>query len=72
MYKLAEADFNFPDGDIDIEIRGGKNTITGRVSSAAMALASPVWKKFVFPPWEVPQSTATPNGNYVLIIVPTS
>lgn len=68
MHQFAEGDFHFPHSDIDIEVRCDDKTVTGRVSSAAMVLASPIWKKFVFPPWEVPQLTAPLNGKYTLMI----
>jgi hypothetical protein len=49
--------FNFDGGDIRISLTSSttKKKITGLVASQAMVLASPVWKKFLFPPWETIQ-----------------
>jgi len=52
MGDLEQGDFNFPQGNITITVKLNDETMYGHVSSAAMALASPVWKKFVFPPWQ--------------------
>jgi hypothetical protein len=49
---LKADDFTFDCGDVDIKVkRSSEDTITvGKVSSSAMAMASPVWKKFVYSP----------------------
>ena len=46
--------FNFDGGDVRIVVKGSitKEPVTGLVASQAMSLASPVWKKLIFPPWE--------------------
>lgn len=49
--------FTFPNGDVRIKAKyRGQDTI-GSVVSQAMVMASPVWKKFMFPPW-APESNA--------------
>jgi len=50
---LKTDDFTFDCGDVDIKVkRSSEDTITvGKVSSSAMAMASPVWKKFVYSPF---------------------
>ncbi len=49
--------FEFEDGDVLIQAMDQGAKVTGRVSKDAMSRASPVWKKFVTPPWEA-NSTA--------------
>jgi hypothetical protein len=46
--------FNFDGGDVRISLTCSttKKKMTGLVASQAMVLASPVWKKFLFSPWE--------------------
>lgn len=46
-----DTDWNFDGGDISITYTLGGKILTGKVSSHAMILASPVWKKFIHPPW---------------------
>ncbi|KAH6663111.1 hypothetical protein B0J14DRAFT_570632 [Halenospora varia] len=49
---LSSESFVFdPDGDIRIKVTVDGNECFGRVNSQAMRLASPVWAKFIFPPW---------------------
>jgi len=43
--------FTFPTGDVGLLATHNGVRITGLVSSSALVLASPVWKKFLFPPW---------------------
>ncbi|KUJ06372.1 uncharacterized protein LY89DRAFT_410943 [Mollisia scopiformis] len=43
--------FVFKTGDTRILITHNKERIEGEVSSHALCLASPVWEKFIFPPW---------------------
>ena len=52
--SIKAADFIFERGDVDIKVKLPDGTmVTGKVSAEAMALASPVWKKFMYPPWQV-------------------
>lgn len=44
-------EFSFDAGDVTIKILENDEVFTGKVNSTAMMLASPVWKKFLFPPW---------------------
>jgi hypothetical protein len=49
---LSGPSFTFDNGDIRILIKCGNGVeTTGLVSSHAMSLASPVWQKFIFPPF---------------------
>lgn len=48
---LTEQDFNFFYGDFEILVTLDGREVTGQVSSKAMAAASPVWNKFIHPPW---------------------
>jgi len=41
----------FDSADIDIRVTQNDKVVKWKVSSHALVLASPVWKKFVFPPW---------------------
>ncbi|TVY90016.1 hypothetical protein LAWI1_G005082 [Lachnellula willkommii] len=43
--------FDFEGGDLTIVVMYEGKRVTGKVSTSAMMLASPVWKKFIFPPW---------------------
>lgn len=45
-------DFIFNSGNIRILINCNGEVIEGKASSDALCLASPVWKKFLFPPWQ--------------------
>ncbi|KAH6696697.1 hypothetical protein BKA61DRAFT_247940 [Leptodontidium sp. MPI-SDFR-AT-0119] len=45
--------FTFDGSDVEIKAIFQGLKVTGRVASQAMVLASPVWKKFIFPPWTV-------------------
>jgi hypothetical protein len=46
--------FLFPSGDVTplTTHPKTKQPLTGTVVSYALTLASPVWKKFLFPPWK--------------------
>ena len=60
IHETAEGDLKdwiFDGGDVKITFLLEDNVYTTKVSSHAMLLASPVWKKFIFPPWD-PQPTA--------------
>ncbi|TVY49044.1 hypothetical protein LOCC1_G001344 [Lachnellula occidentalis] len=43
--------FDFEGGDLTIIVMYEGERVTGKVSASAMMLASPVWKKFICPPW---------------------
>jgi hypothetical protein len=53
-FKMTEDAFTFAPGDIRLIVTNSKTKekIVGTVCSESMVLASPVWKKFLFPPWE--------------------
>ncbi|PMD53301.1 uncharacterized protein K444DRAFT_635528 [Hyaloscypha bicolor E] len=61
---LKTDDFTFDCGDVDIKVKlSSEDTITvGKVSSSAMAMASPVWKKFVYPPFSRIQGWHSTGG----------
>jgi hypothetical protein len=68
--STSKDDFTFDYGDVSIKVNiRGQEVITGKVSSSAMSLASPVWKKFIFPPFRQLRSDrkatgeATTNGD---------
>lgn len=52
-------EFRFATGDVRILVTDARSQeqIIGRVSSDALCLASSVWKKFLFPPWEAEEPT---------------
>jgi hypothetical protein len=63
----AKSLFTFDHSDVRFKVNYKGKTIIALVSSAAMSLASPVWKKFFFPPWkttaakdQATQSATTP------------
>jgi hypothetical protein len=46
--------FSFPSGDVNLLLQNSADLTTPlsvAASSTALSLASPVWKKFLFPPW---------------------
>jgi len=47
--------FSFGSGDTQLLVSLPEGEITASVSSHAMSLASPVWKKFISPPWRPSQ-----------------
>jgi hypothetical protein len=47
--------FSFGSGDTQLLVSSSEGEITASVSSHAMSLASPVWKKFISPPWRPSQ-----------------
>ncbi|TVY34973.1 hypothetical protein LSUB1_G006257, partial [Lachnellula subtilissima] len=51
MASAIKKPFDFEDGDLTIIIMYEGKRVTGKVSTSAMMLASPVWKKFICPPW---------------------
>jgi hypothetical protein len=48
---FSDAAFTFESGDVEITALYNGEVFKGCVVSGAMALASPVWRKFIFPPW---------------------
>ncbi|KAL2070200.1 hypothetical protein VTL71DRAFT_13226 [Oculimacula yallundae] len=44
--------FTFPRGDVDIKVTYKDREIKGKVNGQALIMASPVWQKFVSPPWK--------------------
>ncbi|CAG8974922.1 hypothetical protein HYALB_00006709 [Hymenoscyphus albidus] len=59
--------FSFPDADRTILVTHEGQLVVGQVSSAAMSRASPVWKKFITPPFSrlVPTSRSeTPTSEF--------
>jgi len=72
--------FNFKTGDVQIIVAYEGKRLLGVVSSNALILASPVWNKFINPPWEdVLESTMPPkqktidctedNANSLLVLL---
>jgi hypothetical protein len=61
--------FVFADGTTPVIVTYKNDRVVGKVSPHAMALASPVWKKFIFPPF--PQrsmkDTAEPKGSKIVV-----
>jgi hypothetical protein len=47
----SQCPFTFEDGSTRIIVSYKNNRVVGSVSPHALALASPVWKKFIFPPF---------------------
>lgn len=52
---LTPSDFIFEGGDVEITIKHNGTQFKGRVCSQPMVLASPVFKRFIYPPWQVAQ-----------------
>ncbi|KUJ06373.1 uncharacterized protein LY89DRAFT_743852 [Mollisia scopiformis] len=44
--------FIFPTGNICLLVKHDGRVVEGKVSSDSLCQASPVWKKFLFPPWK--------------------
>ncbi|CAG8970821.1 hypothetical protein HYALB_00001609 [Hymenoscyphus albidus] len=56
--------FTFPQGDVDVIITLDGQKFKGKVYSKLMALASPVWRKFLFPPFpRLPKNENDKNAN---------
>ncbi|KAE8447180.1 hypothetical protein EG329_011011 [Mollisiaceae sp. DMI_Dod_QoI] len=54
--------FTFDNGDVTIQVTYHGEAIMGTVFSTAMATASSVWKKFIYPPWaQTPQNPDSVN-----------
>lgn len=56
--KFTPSDFIFEGGDVEITLQDGGTQFKGRVCSQPMVLASPVFKRFIYPPWQVAQPSA--------------
>ena len=55
-----KSSFAFGSGDTNLLVSYPDGDIIAKVSSHAMSLASPVWKKFISPPWRpTPSRTAS-------------
>jgi hypothetical protein len=54
-----KSSFSFGSGDTRLLVSSPEGEITAAVSSHAMSLASPVWKKFISPPWRPSQISKT-------------
>jgi hypothetical protein len=54
-----KSSFSFGSGDTRLLILSPEGEFTGSASSHAMSLASPVWKKFISPPWRPSQMGKT-------------
>jgi hypothetical protein len=61
--SLAKSLFTFEPSDIRLKLSYKGEPVTAHVSSSAMSFASPVWKKFIFPPWK-PMVVQDPTTNY--------
>ncbi|KAF4626319.1 hypothetical protein G7Y89_g11843 [Cudoniella acicularis] len=51
MSEEVNKKFIFPNADLMLLATYEKRPVKGKVSSVAMSLASPVWQKFIFPPF---------------------
>jgi hypothetical protein len=68
--------FVFDGGDISIRVTYHNKLVVGKVCSRALIRASPVWKKFLIPPWAKEDSTvevkeidcSEDNGEALLIL----
>ena len=63
----TEPAINFPSGDITVLMQNPNDTntpIKATVSPVAFSIASPVWKKFLYPPWSSDPSTTILEMNY--------
>ena len=61
--SVAKSFFTFEPSDIRVKVNYKGEPITSHVSSSAMSFASPVWKKFIFPPWK-PMAVQDPTTTY--------
>ncbi|CZR64692.1 uncharacterized protein PAC_14591 [Phialocephala subalpina] len=72
--------FTFNDGDVRIKVKYQDEEVVGSVVSHAMVMASPVWRKFIFPPWVPDSAAAAPtkqkeidfsgdNGEAILLLL---
>ncbi|RFU27172.1 hypothetical protein B7463_g9163, partial [Scytalidium lignicola] len=58
--------FTFETGDVEILVTYENTPVVGKVASQAMALGSPVWKKFMFPPWRsLPEANSVIDSEYL-------
>jgi len=69
--------FIFEAGDINIRVKYRNENVIGKVCSQALIQASPVWKKFLIPPWANENSNvevkeincSEDNGGALLILL---
>lgn len=52
VHPSAGVGISFEGADVTITYKLSNTTLTGKVCSQAMVIASPVWKRFIFPPWQ--------------------
>ena len=50
--SILKSFFTFEPSDIRLKVSYKGEPVTAHVSSSAMSFASPVWNKFIFPPWK--------------------
>jgi hypothetical protein len=53
--------FTFEPSDVRLKVNYKSEVIIAHVSSSAISFASPVWKKFMFPPWKPSTAKKTPD-----------
>lgn len=61
--SITKSLFTFEPSDIRLKVNYKGEPVTAHVSSSAMSFASPVWKKFIFPPWK-PIAAQNPTTTY--------
>jgi hypothetical protein len=61
--SISKSFFTFEPSDIRLKVNYKGEPVTAHVSSSAMSFASPVWKKFIFPPWK-PMAVQDPTTTY--------
>lgn len=61
--SITKSLFTFEPSDIRLKVNYKGEPVTAYVSPSAMSFASPVWKKFIFPPWK-PMAAQKPTTTY--------
>ena len=61
--SVAKSFFTVEPSDIRLKVSYKGEPVTAHVSSSAMSFASPVWNKFIFPPWK-PMAVQDPTTTY--------
>jgi hypothetical protein len=61
--SISKSFFTFQPSDIRLKVNYKGEPVTAHVSSSAMSFASPIWKKFIFPPWK-PMAAEKPTTTY--------
>lgn len=64
MSTAKEPTIDFPNTDTTLLLQSPSDkstTIFICVSSSALSIASPVWKKFLYPPWAAPSTHSSPT-----------